>query len=305
MFIQVPAHLRSILVSLAFLYHVVLCITFISLSPSLAAATGSDHAFPPNVITVISPSPNTNVEAGTTLDIALRAHHRSGEDSISLETLGMKIELSNGSVQVPILARSRSDHLAQEWDNNGVTIRYKWPIPSCLHSGEYHVTTHTSADHGLGVIPVTIQNDLPSHACKTYPGVDMDRSFHAQPPVKRATSLQPNTTQQTTLSATDAAEITVTAVSSELTVVPSGLPATIVIEPPSSETSALSPSRVSGFSTVYKTFTTTATVNGSEMPITVTATTTAPESITIVLTSLETIVSTTTASASTLEFTST
>ncbi|PCH33534.1 hypothetical protein WOLCODRAFT_160147 [Wolfiporia cocos MD-104 SS10] len=194
------------------------------------------------------------------------------------------------------------------------SIQLSWPIPCWVSPGKYSLMILGGEDEdGLTIqfVPISLQKHAIASRCDVSGALNIENSYvnelNVQIPGKRDLPVQfPNTssTSGPTSASTSTADITVTAGSSGVTLTPTSLPATIVVEPtgtPSSTSLASYPTS-SGFSTEY---TWTATISGSESVVTVTDTTTTPESITVTMTSLETIVSTTTAPGTTIEFTTT
>ncbi|KAI0936204.1 hypothetical protein AcV5_004401 [Taiwanofungus camphoratus] len=292
--------------SFAFVSLVAICFLVSSTASGVVAEPAADGQAR---ITFQSPLPNSVWQVGNIAEIILRmsgdtAFLWSSPDKLDMNLVSRKASLN---ISIPI-----EQHLDNHKDY--ATRLYRWPIPSCLSAGEYNLTLYdrtrfSSRDEALAV-PILVQNDAQSDSCDSHQGAN---ALYVQPgpfPLTRHIANRAESNKSTSYAyGTSTGGITVTAapsgVTSAITVVPTSLPATIVVEPPGSSYPGSSTPISSGFTTMSRNGTVTTMVNGSSEVITVTATKTAVESITVVSTSLETIISTTTAPGTTIEFTST
>ncbi|KZT06843.1 uncharacterized protein LAESUDRAFT_749781 [Laetiporus sulphureus 93-53] len=222
--------------------------------------------------------------------------------------VSIELESPDSMINLHLSTESGLRFVQQTVGIQSSTLHFTWPVSPCLGLGEYQLTSFkaTGFDGYLGFIitpaVVTIENsNLPIPCGQSENDMKLGlpvrlEGLHAQGRVKRdAHPISYNNTGTDSMSTDTASDW-----NSSTSFNPTQSPGSTLTQTPMNSSSTFT-----GASTVHISYTMTTTINGSDVIVTVTETTTKPEFTTIVVTSLETIVSTSTAPGTTVEFTAT
>ncbi|OBZ78717.1 hypothetical protein A0H81_00661 [Grifola frondosa] len=210
------------------------------------------QVFTNGLAVVDSPQPNTPLNAGSNMPIAIDVSGDGRLDTTSGIDLLELYMVSSETLQ-NITVSAGPELLIQE---SGSTVKHlNWPIPDCIPAGDYNLTfyenSHAQGNNFFSItpIPVELQNSAPSDACTSAVNDLQDQPQPSSPPPSNLLPINnaPQSTDSPLSTITSAqGVITVTAGASGIVIEPSSLPATIVIEPSGGAPTSTS----SGFTTI-------------------------------------------------------
>ncbi|KAI0651733.1 hypothetical protein C8Q79DRAFT_55099 [Trametes meyenii] len=273
---------------------------------SVAAQSGGVNGQTQGLSIVDNPQPNAVINAGSNTDVSIEVFATA---NASLGVDSLEVYLVSSQAQKNITVSSGPQLLTQE---PGSTVKHiHFTVPSCLQTGAYNLTvyeaSHFVANHYFAITPIPIQvrnNGNVSDSCNaTLNALQVQPQPSSPPPsdllpggggssgssgfsasstssaaITGTASANGNSSATTTTlapSTTSHGEIiTVTAGDGDITIPISDLPGTIVVEPSGgAPTETMTLDETSGFITIFKTVTPTATATLTEIisqPVTIT-----------------------------------